>query len=116
VQPALLLDQGISRTDMQMIGIGKFHLAVDRFQILGTQRTFDGGLGTNIHKNGGLHRSMRASEHAPPGIPLLFNFNEFKHFFVPLTDIHRIPDDHGIPDTASASTVKSVENQGLRSP
>jgi hypothetical protein len=62
---------------MQVVGIGKLHLASDIFQIFRAKRAFDGTLGAHIHKNRGLNRAVGAGKYASAGFALCFL--QFKH-------------------------------------
>ena len=72
METAHLLDQGIARTDMEMIGIGELHLAADFLEIPGGERAFDGALGAHVHENGSLDQAVGRLEHAAAGAALLF--------------------------------------------
>ena len=62
---------------MQVIGIGKLHLAADIFQVCGAERPLNGPLGAYIHKNGSLHHAMGTGKYTPAGLP--FCFQKLKH-------------------------------------
>ena len=72
VQPAELFDERVPRADMEMIGIGKLHLTADLFQIPGGESAFDGPLGSDVHKNGGLHKTVGRLKLAAAGAAFLF--------------------------------------------
>ena len=74
--PALLHNL-IGGAQVQVVGIGKLHLAADVLQVLGAQGSFDGPLGTHIHKHRGLHCAVGTGKLTPPGSP--FGFFQFKH-------------------------------------
>ena len=72
VQAAQVADQPVAWPQMQVIGVGKLHLAADLRQILGAQTALDGSLGTDVHKHRRLNRSVCAGELAPPGTSFRF--------------------------------------------
>ena len=72
MQTAHLANHLITGTQVQMIGIGEFHLAADILKILGTQASLDGCLSSHIHKNGGLNRAVGAGELTAASLPFGF--------------------------------------------
>ena len=86
MQAAQLLHDFVRGAQMQMIGIGKLHLAADGLQILRTQSALDGTLRAHIHKNRGLDNAMSAGEFPTTG--LAFGFFQFKHGSSPYASNH----------------------------
>ena len=86
MQAAHLLYHFVRGPQMQMIGIGKLHLAADGLQILRTQSALDGTLSAHIHKNRGLDNAMSAGEFPTTG--LAFGFFQFKHGSSPYASNH----------------------------
>ena len=72
MEAAHALDQLIAGADVQMVGVGEFHLAADGLQVLGRERALDSALGANIHKHRCLHQAMGSLKAAAPGVAFLF--------------------------------------------
>ena len=58
VQTAKLSDQLVTGTDMEVVGIGKFHLRADRAEIIGRNRALDRRHRADIHENRRLDGSV----------------------------------------------------------
>ena len=58
VQTAKLSDQLVAGTDMEVVGIGKFHLRADRAEIIGRNRALDRRHRADIHENRRLDGSV----------------------------------------------------------
>ena len=72
-----IVKEAVTRAQMQMIGVGKFHLTADVFQIFSTECTFNCTLCANIHKYRGLDSTVGAGKFATAG--LSFRFQKLKH-------------------------------------
>ena len=72
MQPAQIMDQLISGTDMQMIRVAKLYLAFQIHQIIRRNPAFDCRGSSYIHKSRHLNIAMDGMKYAPPGAPLLF--------------------------------------------
>jgi len=68
VQAAQLMDQFITGTHMQMVGVAQLYLAFQFSQVIGGNRPLDRPAGGDIHECGRLHRSVRGLKHTPAGI------------------------------------------------
>ena len=62
------VDQVVAGTDVQMIGIGKFHLTVDLPQVFSGHTALDGGAGADIHENGSLDDAVYRLHAAAAGM------------------------------------------------
>ena len=58
MQTAKLSDQLVAGTDMEVVGIGKFHLRADRAEIIGRNRALDRRHRADIHENRRLDGSV----------------------------------------------------------
>ena len=85
MQSAILLDQLVAGTHMKVVGIGKFYLSTDLAQVIGGNRTFDGGHRTYIHENRSLDRTVYGLYLSPLGTSVrcdqFISHNYFSAFF-----------------------------------
>ena len=61
---AHIADQCISRTKMEMIGVGKLDLAIQLTQFHGIYAALDRGTGANVHENRRLDIAVNRVKHA----------------------------------------------------
>ena len=71
MQTAHFLDQLISGTQMQMVGIGKLHLGADLAQVVGGNRALDGAHRAHVHEHRGLDGAVDGLHLRPLGPAVL---------------------------------------------
>ena len=79
MQAAHLPHHLVGGAQVQVVGVGKLHLAANVFQVSGAECALDGTLGTDIHKNGSLNHTVGAGKYTPAGFP--FCFFQLKHSY-----------------------------------
>ena len=77
MESAHSVDEIVTRTDMQMVGIRKLNLTSDLTQIVGRDSAFDGGARSDVHENGGLDGAVHGMESAAARLSL--GTKNFKH-------------------------------------
>jgi hypothetical protein len=85
MQTAHIVDQAVTGTKMQMIGIGELDLTFQLAQLHGVDTALNGGTCTHVHENGGLNVTVYGMEHTPARTALLLE--KFKHRFISFQDI-----------------------------
>ena len=58
-----LADEPVTRTDVQMVGVGELDLAVDLFELHGIDAALDGTAGAYVHKDGRLNVAVHGVQH-----------------------------------------------------
>ena len=85
VESAELLDQLVAGPHMQVVGVGQLHLCADLAQVIGGNRTFDGGHRTYIQENRSLDRAVYGLYLSPLGTSVrcdqFISHNYFSAFF-----------------------------------
>jgi hypothetical protein len=71
------VDQAVTGTKVQMIGIGELDLTFQLAQLHGVDTALNGGTCTHVHKNGGLNVTVYGMEHTPARTAFLFE--KFEH-------------------------------------
>ncbi len=81
VEAPQLPDEPIAGAQVQVIGVGKLDLALERPQVESGQAPLDGGLCAHIHKNGRLGGAVGTGEAPPAGAALGLQY--LKHTVLP---------------------------------
>ena len=71
VKPAHIADQRVTGAQMEVIGVGKLHAAVDLFQLHGGDPAFDRGAGAYVHKYRRFNVAVHGVKHPAAGAPVL---------------------------------------------
>jgi hypothetical protein len=74
MQSTHIVDQLISRAQMQMVGVGKLDLAVDLAQLYRVNTALDGGTGANVHEHGGLNIPVYGVQNAATRASVLLKY------------------------------------------
>ena len=81
LQAAQIVYKGVAGAQMQVVGVGKFHPAVDLFQLDGRDPALDGGTGADVHEHGRFDIPVHRVQHAAAGLAL-FGFQlKMRHGF-----------------------------------
>ena len=64
MQAAHIVDQLISRTNVEMVGIGKLHLTIEIHKFRRGNAALDSGAGAYVHKDRGLNIPVNCMENA----------------------------------------------------
>ena len=76
LQTAQLVDQSVTGTKVEVVGIGQHDLAVYIPQILRRNAALNGGTGGHVHKNGGFNLAVRRDQAAAAGFAVFFLKNK----------------------------------------
>ena len=72
MQTAALSDQLVRGTQVQVVSIAQLNLATNILQVFCAERTLDGALGANVHKDRSLNCSVGASKFTTAGLSFCF--------------------------------------------